>query len=126
LSARRTGELRAVAQRSTTGVAALGGEAVEFVGEILACDRSGDQDAEAFASVLVEDGGDLDRAAVGRGVEMEVHGPHLVRRVRDRQRRRGARAQALAATPLRHAQTFLTPEPLDFLWFTAQPSPRAS
>jgi hypothetical protein len=35
----------------------MAGEAVEFVDQVVAADRAGDQSAQAFAGVLVDDGG---------------------------------------------------------------------
>jgi hypothetical protein len=78
-------------------------------------DRAVDQAAEAFAGVLVGDGHDLDRAAVGGGVELEVHRPHPVWRVSGRHTWCGAGAQSLAASPLRHPQAIVAPKPLDLL-----------
>jgi hypothetical protein len=58
--------------------------ASEFVDQVIAGDRAGDQPAEAFTGVLIDDRGDLDRPSVGGGVELKVDRPYLVRRVRDR------------------------------------------
>jgi len=107
-------------------VVTLSDEAVEFVDQVLAGDRALDQAAEAFTGVLIDDGHDLDRPAVGGGVELEVHSPHHVRRIGLRQVGRGGGAEAFAAAPLRDPQALLTPSRWIFLWFTAQPSPRAS
>jgi hypothetical protein len=59
-------------------VAALAGEAVEFVDEHDGGDGAFDQAAEAFAGVLIDDGHDLDGLAVGGGVELEADRPYLV------------------------------------------------
>jgi len=49
-----------------------------FLDEYVGGDGSFHQAAEAFAGVLIHDGHDLDSAAVGGGVELEVHRPHLL------------------------------------------------
>jgi hypothetical protein len=49
-------------------VAAFGGEAVEFVDELVGGNGAFDEPAEAFAGVLVDDGDDLDGSAVGGGL----------------------------------------------------------
>jgi hypothetical protein len=64
--------------------------------------------------VLVDDRADLDRPALLVGVELEVHRPHEVRC----DRRRGVDGRgsdALAATPLRDPEPFVTPQALDLL-----------
>jgi hypothetical protein len=96
-------------------VAAPGGDAVQFVEEVLSGHGALDQAAEAFAGLLVHDGHDLDRSPVGGGVELEVDGPHPVRCVRLRRVRCRARPQPLASPLLRHWQAFLAPPPLDLL-----------
>jgi hypothetical protein len=65
--------------------------------------------------VFIDDRDDLDRAAVGGGIELEVDGPHLVRCVGFRQAWSGAGAQAFTSAALRHPQALFTPEPLDLL-----------
>ena len=64
--------------------------------------------------MFVDDGHDLDRAAVGGGVELEVDRPDPVGCV-GLGRVRCAGAQAFAAAALGHAKAFLAPEPLDLL-----------
>jgi hypothetical protein len=88
------------------------GDAVQPAGQSVGGHGAFDQAAEALTSVLVHDGHDLDGYAVGGGVELEVHCPHLVRCVR-RDGLSGGGAQAFAAMVLRHAQAFLTPQPLN-------------
>jgi hypothetical protein len=100
---RRAGQFWSVVAAQHTRVATHGGEAIQFVDEVLAGDRPVDQSAEAFAGVFVDDGHDLDGAAVGRGVELEVHGPDLVRRIGLRGALRGGRAETFAAASLRYA-----------------------
>lgn len=65
--------------------------------------------------MFVDDGHDLDWAAVGGGVELEVHGPYPVRRGRRRGIRGGGGAEAFAAAALRHPEAFFAPQPLDLL-----------
>ena len=82
---------------------------------MLAGDAALDHPAEAFAGVLVDDRHDLDRAPVGGDIELEVHRPHPVGRIRGYRRRRGGGAVAFAASALRHPQPFLAPQALDLL-----------
>ena len=65
--------------------------------------------------VFVDDGHNLDRSSVGGGVELEVDGPDLIRGVGLRPVGRCASAGAFTSSPVRHAQPFLAPEPLDLL-----------
>jgi hypothetical protein len=65
--------------------------------------------------VFVDDRDDLDRPPVGGDVELEVHCPDPVGRVRDHWIGGGGGAVAFAASPLRHPQPFFTPKPLDLL-----------
>lgn len=58
---RLTGQFRAVVAAQHGRVTPVGREPVELVDEVVAGDGAGDQPAEAFAGVLVDDGGDLDR-----------------------------------------------------------------
>jgi hypothetical protein len=74
-----------------------------------------DRAAEAFTGVFIHNGHDLDRSAVGGGVELEVHRPDLVRGVSLGHVGRGGGAESFAAAPLRHAQAFYAPQPLDLL-----------
>ena len=123
---RLAGEFGAVVAAQHGRVATRRGEAVEFVDEDVGGDGAVDEAAEAFAGVFVDDGDDLDRAAVGGGVELEVDGPDLVRGIslrpvgavevprRLRRRRCGTRR------PSSRQSRWI------FLWLTAQPSPRAS
>jgi hypothetical protein len=64
---------------ATSPCTTVDGEAVEFVDQVSSGDVAVDQAAEAFAGVFVHYGHDLDRSAVGGGVELEVHRPHHVR-----------------------------------------------
>ena len=90
-------------------------EAVECVDEPIAGDGAVDQPAEALAGMFVDDGHDLDRSAVGGGVELEVDRPHTVGCVGLRRVRCRARAQAFASAALRHPPPLFAPEPLDLL-----------
>jgi hypothetical protein len=65
-------------------VATVLGEPVQLIDQPVAGDGAIDQAAQARAGVLIDDGDDLDRPAVGGGVELEVDRPHPVRRIRDR------------------------------------------
>ena len=62
--------------------ATLAANAVKFSDEILAGDASLNESAQAFAGVFIDDRDDLDRPPVDGGVELEVHCPHPVGRVR--------------------------------------------
>jgi hypothetical protein len=50
-------------------------EPVELIDQPVAGDGSFDQAAEAFGGVLIDDGDNLDRPAIGGGVELEVDRP---------------------------------------------------
>jgi len=95
--------------------ATLTGQTVELGDEVLAGDPALDHSAEAFAGVLVDDGHDLDRFPVGGGIELEVHCPHLVGRIRARGVVRGGGAAAFAASPCGNAEPLLAPKALDLL-----------
>lgn len=77
-------------------------------------DRPLHEPADAFAGVLVDDGADLDRAAPLVGVELEVHRPYKVR-CDCRRGVDGRGSDTLAASPLRDAEAFGSPEALDLL-----------
>jgi hypothetical protein len=109
------GQLGSVVAAQHGRVAARCGDAVELFDQVVAGDVAFDQAAETFTGVLVDYGRDHDRAAVGGGVVLEVDGPYLVRRVRGRQRRSGARTEAFATTPLWHPQAFFAPQALQLL-----------
>lgn len=119
---RRAGQLGAVVAARHRRVSTSQGEAVQLVDEDIGGDRPGDEATEAFAGVLVVDRHDFDRAAVGGGVELDVDCPDPVRGPR-----RGGRA-----VPVRWRRGRGTRSPSSrhnrwiFLWFTSQPSPRAS
>jgi hypothetical protein len=65
--------------------------------------------------VLIDDRHNLDRSAVGGGVELEVNGPYPVRRIRGQRVGLGRGADAFASAALRHPQTLFAPKPLDLL-----------
>lgn len=70
--------------------------------------------ADALPGVFVDDRADLDRRILLVGIELEVHRPHHVRRVRcGRVDARGS--DAFASTLLWDAQVFVTSEVLDLL-----------
>ena len=78
--------------------------------------------ADALPGAFVDDRADLDRPILLVGIELEVHRPHYVRRVRcGRVDARGS--DAFASTLLWDAQVFVTSEVLDLL-VVAQPSAR--
>ena len=95
-------------------IATVGGKPVEFVDQLVAGNGAFDESAEAFAGVLVDDGDNLDRPAIGGGVELEVDRPHPVRRL-GRHRLSGGGAEPFATTALRHPEPLVAPQPLDFL-----------
>ena len=70
--------------------------------------------AYAFPGVFIDDGADLDPAALLVGVELEVHGPHHVGCVRPR-RIDGRGSHAFASASLRYAEALVAPEALDLL-----------
>lgn len=70
--------------------------------------------ADALPGVFVDDRADLDRPILLVGIELEVHRPHHVRRVRCR-RVDGRGCDAFASTLLRNAQALVTPEAVDLL-----------
>lgn len=104
-----------VASQDGRVAATLGGDAVEFGAEVLAGDVALDQTTQALAGVFVDDGGDLDRAPVGGGVELEVHRPDPVGGISGRHVGGGRGAVTFTAAPLRNAQPFRTPKTLNLL-----------
>ena len=107
-------ELRPVVRPEHRRGAPGGDEVLEVGGEPVGGNRPFHQPTDALPGVLVDDRADLDRSAVLVGVELEVHRPHHVRRVR-RRRVDGRGPDALASTPLRDPEAFVTPESLDLL-----------
>ena len=99
---RPTRQLGSVVAAQNRGVAAGQSEVVEFVDEGVGGDGTFDEPAKAFAGVLVDDPDDLDGAAVGGGIELEVHGPDSVRSVTGGPVRGGGGSQSFAAAPLWH------------------------
>ncbi|MBP2436947.1 hypothetical protein JOF34_001533 [Microbacterium amylolyticum] len=67
-----------VAARGAPG----GDEVLEVGGESVGGNRALHEAADALPGVFVDDRADLDRSAVLVGVELRVHRPHHVRRVR--------------------------------------------
>src|SRR5215217_3688660 len=98
-----------LSQRSTAG------EPVELGDQPVAGDGPFDQTAQAFAGVLVDDGDDLDRPPVGGGVELEIHRPHPVRRVRRRGVRCGRGTHPLPPAALWDPEPLVAPQPLHLL-----------
>jgi hypothetical protein len=101
LTHRLASQLRAVVAPQHGRIPTVGSDAVQLIDEIVAGDRTCDQATKTLTGVLIHDGHDLDRAAVGGGVELEIHRPHPIGRVRDR-RRDGGGTQPFTAVPLRH------------------------
>ena len=99
---------------STARGAPGGDEVLEVGGESVGGNRALHEAADALPGVFVDDRADLDRSSVLVGVELEVHRPHHVRRVRCR-RVDGRGPDALASTPLRDPEPFVTPQALDLL-----------
>jgi len=94
----------------------LGGEAVQLADKVLAGNAALDHSSRTLAGVLIDDGCDLDRPAVGGDVELEVHSPHAVGRIRGHDRSSSSRgAVAFLSSPLRRSQAFLAPNPLNLL-----------
>ena len=71
------GQLRAVVAAHVHGRAALGGEPVEHGDGLVCVDASGDVHRERFAGELVDDVEQLQHAAVGGLIELEVQRPHV-------------------------------------------------
>lgn len=92
--------------------AALAGQTVELGDQVLTGDTALDHPTEAFASVFIDDGDDLDRPAVSGGVELKVHRPHPVWRIDDHCQWCGGAAVAFAPAALRHSKPFLAPKAL--------------
>jgi hypothetical protein len=65
--------------------------------------------------VLIDHGEDLDRAAVGGGVVLEVDRPHHVRRRRGRYWRDGGGPDPLASLPDDDSEALFAPQALDLL-----------
>ncbi len=115
-------ELRRVVRSEHRRCAADGDEVLEVSGEPVGGDRLCGELADALLGVFVDDRADLDRRILLVGIELEVHRPHYVRRVRcGRVDARGS--DAFASTLLWDAQVFVTSEVLDLL-VVAQPSAR--
>ncbi len=76
--------------------------------------RAVDLDRQGFAGELVDHVQHLEGAAVGGGVELEIHRPHHVRSDRAHRPDRDADpGEALLAAPLRHTQAFVAPQAAD-------------
>ena len=107
-------ELRPVVRPEHRRGAPGGDEVLEVGGESVGGNRALHEAADALPGVFVDDRADLDQSSVLVGVELEVHRPHHVRRVR-RRRVDGRGPDALASTPLRDPEPFVTPQALDLL-----------
>ena len=107
-------QFRAVVASQDLRQPPLRGDSVEVGGEVVTGDAAGHDPAQAFAGVLIDDRGDLDRPACLVGVELEVHRPHHIRRA-GLWGFCGGGPHAFASTFHRHPQALFTPEPLDLL-----------
>ena len=78
-------------------------------------DAAFNEAARAFTGVLVDDRHDLDRPAIGGGIELEIGRPHPIGSIGARRvgHRRGS--VAFAASSLRHPQPLLAPESWNLL-----------
>jgi len=110
-------ELRSVVRSEHGRGAADGDEVLEVGSESVRGDRPLDKPSDALTGVFVDDGADLDRAALLVGIELEVHRPHEIRCDRCRGVD-GRGSDAFAPPPLGDTEAFLAPEPL--------PAPRPS
>ena len=77
--------------------AALADDLVEHADGVVGVDRAGDPDRQGLAGVLVDDVEQLQRAAVGRGVELEVQRPDVVRPLRPQPLRRAPSSRRAGA-----------------------------
>ncbi len=109
-----TDQLRAIVAADHLRGTTLSNQGIEVVLQRLACDGSLNQSAEAFAGVLIDHGGDLDRPPLLVGIELEVHRPDHIRGRRCRGAGGGSPA-ALTAAAHRYSKALLTPEALDLL-----------
>src|SRR3954451_22752677 len=112
---RGAGQLGAVVAAQHLRVAAVAGQPVKLVDQPVPGEGACDEAAEALAGVLVDDGDDLDRSAVGGGVELEVDRPHPVRAIRDWVVWCCGRTDPLTAPRLRPPHPFVAPQPLNLL-----------
>src|SRR3954469_17088496 len=124
VSERVRGQLRSVVTAHVRGRAALVGEALEHGHGLVGVDAAGDVDRERLAGELVNDVEQLDHAAVGGLIELEVQRPDLIGPLRPQPVGRDRRlAQALALAPASgDPEAFFAPEPLDALGLTWWPS----
>ena len=106
-------ELWAVVEPQERGRAAFGRESVEGRDDLVRVAVPADDDRRAFAGELVDDVQQLQRAAIDGRVEQEVQRPQRVRCDRTHRADRGADPTVwLLPFPIRHFQSFLTPQAL--------------
>src|SRR3954447_10177051 len=117
VSERVRGQLRSVVTAHVRGRAALVGEALEHGHGLVGVDAAGDVDRERLAGELVNDVEQLDHAAVGGLIELEVQRPDLIGPLRPQPVGRDRRlAEALALAPASgDPEAFFAPETLDAL-----------
>src|SRR3954451_12999836 len=106
-----------LSQRTCAGAPRLVGEALEHVDGLVCVDAARDVDRERFAGELVDDVEQLQHAAIGGLIELEVQRPDMVGPLRSQPVGRDGRlAEALALAAESGApEAFFAPEPLDAL-----------
>src|SRR3954452_24077939 len=111
------GQLRSVVTAHVRRRAPLVGEALEHVDGLVCVDATRDVDCERLASELVDDVEQLQHAAVGGLIELEVQRPDMIGPLRPQPvGRNGRLAEALALAPASgDPEPFFAPEPLDAL-----------
>ena len=113
-------ELRPVVADHHAGTPSLADDAIELAGNADPGQGRVDDEGEAFAGEVVDDGQDAEASAVAQNVRYEVDGPTLVHPLRDRHRcSRSDRPLAPTASPDR--QAFLAVEPEDALVVHVRP-----
>ena len=118
------GQLGAVVAAHVRGRAALVGEPLEHGDGLVGVDAPRDVHRQRLAGELVDDVEQLEHAAVGGLIELEVQRPHVIGPLGPQPvGGHGRLAEALAlAAPRRDPQAFLAPEPLHALAVDACPS----
>src|SRR5690606_18699888 len=107
--------LWAVVQTQHLRRATVGGEHLgEFGDQVFAGDRALHDVQQRFAGVFVDHRGDLDGLAVDSGVELEVDGPHHLRRISLDRRCRGDPGP-LTWTADADLQALFAPQAVDLL-----------
>ena len=102
--------LRAIISPEILWGTSLGDELLDDGDDVLGGAGPVDPDRECLAGVLIDDVAELDAAAVGRLIELEVHGPHLVRLGRSQTRCLPVAHPAALAGPHRPSEALLAPD----------------